>query len=288
MINIIKKSFKILQNNMIFIQPPMLFMLIILTALSYTVGVKAFTIAHYMLALSVFLLTCAFLSGWFYINKEGILNYSDSDDKETVTIKSIQNFKKFFEGVGCNFIRVLVALILITCLYAVSYYCLYKGLKHYIGIPQFIYQLAELQNPTSEKELIQFINTITDSDKISFSAWVLSVVTLNAFLNFGVILFFAVLIFENKFTVFFKFLKFLLKNIFNAIFLILFTGFLYLVWYLLVPILSSGIISFVILILLFTIYLNYYLLLIFCFYYEKSENNSCNGAERDGQNQVGD
>jgi len=231
MLNLTKKSFAILKNNLIFIQPLLLLLLIMLTALSYTVG------------------------------------------------------GKFFEGVGAGFLNVLLSFAGVIIIYTSAFYLLSKILVIYAGVPQFIYKLPQVINTNSQQEVMTFVNGIPEKEKIVFTLWVFSITILTALLNYCSAVYFAVLTFDKKniFKTFWNAIKFIFKNIPESFFIIVFTEFLYFFLNLLSAFAGVNTFVFIILIILFTMYFNYCLILVFCFYYEKTKVNSTDGAELLGQ-----
>ena len=169
MLETIKKSYYILKNNLIFIQPLLLGLLLIMTAFSFIIGRNFFSFSKIVLLLSMFLLFIAFSAGWFYINKQGILNYNENDSKEEIALKAVQNFKKFFEGVGADFLKTAVSYILLFILYAASLYIVTKFCMSIFGEPKIIYDFPKILKASSQAEILNYINSVIDYrlDKIS-------------------------------------------------------------------------------------------------------------------------
>ena len=81
---LLQDSFKILRNNLLFIQPLLLYLLMIMLASTYFVSGHVALYPKMLLAVSMILLTVAFFAGWMYINKKGIepdyiVNFKHSD-----------------------------------------------------------------------------------------------------------------------------------------------------------------------------------------------------------------
>ena len=76
-----KTAYQILRNNMIFIQPLLLYMLLIMSASIFVAGRTIPSVTKIILLLCFVLLTIAFLSGWFHINKLGIEKYNPDDEQ---------------------------------------------------------------------------------------------------------------------------------------------------------------------------------------------------------------
>ncbi len=228
----------------------------------------------------------AFSAGWFYINKQGIINYCEADSKEEIAMKAVQNFKKFFEGVGSDFLKTVGSYFIFFILYAAILYFLTKFCMSVFGEPKIIYEFPKILKASSQAEILNYINNITIQDKITFISWIMVFNIVSSIMNFFIILYFAVVSFENVniLKAFWIAIKFFFKNILGVVAILFVIFILYVFLNILSVILGTNSLSFVILIILFTIYLNYYLLLVFCFYYDKTKNNSNNRTECIGEN----
>ena len=286
MLETIKKSFCILKNNLIFIQPLLLGLLLIMTAFSFLVGRNFFSFSKIVLLLSMVLLFIAFSAGWFYINKQGVLNYNENDSKEEIALKAVQNFKKFFEGVGADFLKTAGSYIILFILHAATLYIVTKFCMNVFGEPKIIYDFPKILKASSQAEILNYINSITIQDKITFMSWMVIFNIAASIVNFFIVLHFAVVSFENVNILksFWLALKFFFKNLLGVVAILVVIFILYVFLNILSVLFGSNSLSFVILIILFTIYLNYYLLLVFCFYYDKTKNNSNNRTECIGEN----
>lgn len=279
--NIFKKSFFILKNNLIFIQPLLLCLLLFMTVFAFVIGRNLFIVPKILLLISMLLLFVAFCSGWFYINKFGVLNYIENDSQEEITMKSVQNLKKFFEGVGSDFIKTTIAYFILFIIYTGLLFVIYNLCMQVFGEPKIIYDFPKILNASSQAEILNYLNSITTNDKVVFASWIITINCVTSFMNFFVILYFAILNFEktNVFKSLWLAVKFFFSNIFSVILIIIFAFVLYVLFNFLSIVLGTNSFSFVILIILFTVYLNYYLLLVFCFYYDKTKDNCNNRTE---------
>ncbi len=286
MLEIFKKSFYILKNNLIFIQPLLLGLLLLMTAFTFLLGRNIFSIPKIVLMLSIVLMFIAFSAGWFYINKQGVLNYNENDSKEEIALKAVQNFKKFFEGVGADFLKTAGSYIILFILYATTLYIVTKFCMSVFGEPKIINDFPKILKASSQAEILNYVNSITIQDKITFMSWMVIFNIAASIVNFFIVLHFAVVSFENVNILksFWLALKFFFKNLLGVVAILVVIFILYVFLNILSVLLGSNSLSFVILIILFTIYLNYYLLLVFCFYYDKTKNNSNNRTECIGEN----
>ena len=281
MLNIIKKSAKILKNNFVFIQPLLLCLLMFMTIASFFVNKNILIAGKVCLIASILLLTIAFTAGWLHINKIGIISYNEDDTPEEIANKAIAGIKKFFEGIGENFLKTLGAYIVIFATATGIIYAVSKLLITTIGEPKLIYEIPKLAQATSQAEILNFVKNISDNDKIVFSLWMITSNLIVHIINFFSILYFSVLNFEkdNFLIAIFTTIKFFFKNFFASMFVILFILALHFGLNLISVILGANSFSLVILIILFTVYLNYCVLLVFCFYNEKTKINSNNRTE---------
>ncbi|MCD7739993.1 MAG: hypothetical protein LUH11_01400, partial [Candidatus Gastranaerophilales bacterium] len=247
MVKIFKKSFLILRNNLLFIQPFLLWMLMSMTVMSFMISKNLYIASKFALIFSMFLLLIAFSSGWFYINKLGVLNYKEEDSKEEITIKSVQNFKKFFEGIGSGFFKILFAYCIIILISAGVFFAASKLCLIVFGEPRIFYELPKLANASSQAEISNFINSITREDKLIFSSWIITFNITASIINFFCILYFTVNTFEklNVFKSLWSSIKFFIKNIAGVISIILFMFLLYFILNLLSLLLGANALSFV-------------------------------------------
>ncbi len=276
MLKIIKTSFNILKNNLIFIQPILLYLLFVISILSYLVNKHVHISAQILLAFSLILLTVAVTSGWLFINKKAVLDYNKDDSREENSVKSINNFKKFFEGVGINFFKTLGIYIVISLIYLLTTFFISNLLTHLWGEPKIIYEIPKILKVTSEAELQNIINAITLRDKFIFLIWFFTAYFVTSILNYLSILYFAISSFEevNIFKSLWLTVKFFLKNIFPSVQIMLSMFVIHISINILTGILGSNSFSYVILILLSIMYLNYYVILVFYFYYDKINSNN--------------
>ncbi len=290
MIDIIKKSAKILKNNLIFIQPLLLCLLLFMTVGTFFINKNIYFVGKICLAISMLLLTVAFISGWLYINKLGVLSYVEDDTQEVVAKKAIESLKKFFEGIGANFLKTFAAYFVVVIGFVGVAYFASKILVATIGEPKLIYELPKLAQANSQAEILNFVKGISDEDKLIFSAWVIITNTIVFVCNFFATLYLTVINFseDNFLKSIWTTIKFFFKNILGSVVIIATMFAIYLGLNFVSLLLGTNSFSLVILIILFTIYLNYCVLLIFCFYNDKTENNSNNRTEFIGENEISD
>lgn len=280
-----KKAYHILKNNSMFIQPLLVWQIAFTMVMVFCMNRNQMLLPRITLWISIALLFTACLAGWLYINKYALLSYNEKDTPEEISEKAVQNFKKFFEGVGTDFVRTLLACIVISALYFGVIYGLYKFCLNNFGIPSFINDIMQISQSGTKEQIMQFINNLGENDKLTFARWVMTINLGLSVLNFFALLYFAVMSLERKnFIVsFFTSLKFFIINIFEAIGIMIFVFFLYLLINILSVFLGVNSFLFAVLVIIVTWYFNYYVLLVFCFYYDKTKINSDNGSEFIGE-----
>ena len=270
-------SFQILKDNMLYIQPLLFYILLIMMAPAYLFSKIVLPFPKICIIISIFLLTSAFLAGWLYINKQAVLDYSIDDDKETVINKSIKNFKMYFQGVGENFFRVLGSSVIVLFIYMISIYKL--GLI-YIGHSSVFSNLINL-SAKSHEDLINYINTTSLSEQLIFVKWIGIYVLFIMLMHFFAVLYFTITVFEknNIFCLLIKTLTFIFKNILGCIGIIAGLFLIYILINIISVLCGVNSFAFAVSIILLSLYLNYYILLVFCFYNDKTKSNSDNGPE---------
>lgn len=283
MIKILKDSFNILKNNMLFIQPILLFLLFVFIGLPHLSPLNTNLISKITLNITLGLLFCAFCSGWFYINKLAVESYTEKTEKETeeaeeteeITKKSIENLKQFFTGVGTNFLNFLGGY---TLLFLISLIIIYVIIK--ICIEQYgLIQLPEIQNVEN------FFNTLSQEDKITLSKWILTIMPISFLSQYLFVLYSAILLFDKKniFITLFNTIKFFFKNIILNIGLIILLPLIQFIIHAPAQVIGKNTIGITLNIIATTIYFAFYTMVIFRLYSEKTKISSNNRAEFSGE-----
>ena len=281
MLNIVKKSAQILKNNLVFIQPLLLCLLLFMTVASFFVNKNVFMAGKICLSISMLLLSIAFTAGWLHINKFGIVLYEENATPEEIANKAIDGIKKFFDGIGENFLKTLGSYVIIFICSIGVIYAVSKLLVASIGEPKLIYELPKLAQASSQAEILNFVKNIPDNDKIVFSLWMIVSNLIVLVINFFSLLYLSVVNFEkdNFIKSVWITIKFFFKNFFESLFVMLFIFILYIGLNLVSLLLGTNSFSLIIFIILFTVYLNYCVLLVFCFYNEKTKIDSDSRTE---------
>lgn len=274
--NMFKTALKILKNNMLFIQPLLMYLLLVMTGATYIASKNVYLVPKICISVSIILMTIALTAGWLYINKLGVNDYNPDDDSTVITEKTVKNFKQFFTGVGENFLKMLGAYIFYGALYLLCLFLITKLCLQVFGEPTVFLAFPEIAKLQTNAEVISYLNSISDTDKLNFVSWVWTIIVSSSVLNFIGVLYLTALTFEkrNIFVCFWFALKFLFKNILPCLAITVAMFMAYFVLNLLSFVLGANSFSFALLIILLTLYLNYYILLVFCFYNERTKDSS--------------
>lgn len=277
----IQKAYKILRNNLLYFQPLLIYMMIISFALPIIISAKVFVHPKIVLTISMLLLTVANIAGWFHINKLAVKSYNEDDEPDVVAEKNITNFKTYFAGVGENFGKVLFGGIIFAVFYSIAVFGLLKLCMLSFGEPVIAFQFKEMAELKTVQDFTNFFAAFSQKDVLIFKLWLLVIFFAGVLFNFFGFLYFTVLIFEkdDPFISLLNMLKFFFKNIFGSISVIAYMLLLYFILNILSLFVGATSFGFAILMILLAVYFNYYLLLVFCFYDEKTKNNSNSRTE---------
>lgn len=277
MFKVFSKSYSILRQNLLFIQPVLLLILFVITGLSYIATGNLPQNSSLILLLSLFLSVVTGSAGILYINKLAVKDYDENSTNEEITVKSLQNFKKFFEGVGFGFLKILLSFIFLSLIYFTVILIVSRIVIYFLGIPEFISVFKNPEFFTKTENLLNYFKNIPLKDSVFFMAGNISIM----FLNHFALIFFAVLYFDevNIFKTFWRSVIFFFKTFLINIVIILFMMILYIIMNLISLIAGAGSFAFVLIILLLALYLNYYLILVLCLYDEKTSAHSNNGTD---------
>lgn len=163
------KSYQLIKDNLILVQPLLLFLMLLGFILA-PISIGGLSIVFFFIVLSLF---CAFSSGWFNMFHKCV-NLSDKQglSREEKALNSINLLKEFFPGVGKYFYKILLgSIIYIVLLFIVVN--LFGGIigDRLIGYPESV-NSKELMNAfISGGNSLEFLNKITDTDKIKVLLW---------------------------------------------------------------------------------------------------------------------
>lgn len=214
MIDNIKKSFDILVKNTAVMQSLVLFMLFLLI-FNMFMGMSVLVnpvMGIIFVVLSV-LLFSAFLSGWLYIIKFAVDNYTEFDKNDPEYFEKIRNYnietyKKFFIGVGEYFISAIIVIIFSII---ISNLLIFLGMKLlYINNLDFLFKSM-------------YIQSVQDIPGFSLrqSAFVLYIALISFLFHFITLFWLPEIFYKTKSSIlaFFKSIGFLFKNFLTSVIL---------------------------------------------------------------------
>ncbi len=273
MASVIKKAFDITRDNIVTAQPLIVFLLIISLT---TVGLaqQSNKIAFIIFFISNFLLTTAFLAGWFYmVKKTVLLSKVEYEKPEERTAASFDLLKDFFPGVSAYFVPVTVVFLIYVLLSAGIIYLV--GVEwgfgyltsHNVHLTK-IYQAA-LQ---SQQALEKYLYSMTFGQIQAINIWMMAVTFAAAVYSFLTLFWFPALFYMEKinflspFTSFWKNIKFLFKNFLGALGIMCFLSILNFAVFMVNAVFSINIILSVIAFFIMFYFATYYIILIFLYY----------------------
>ena len=273
MASVIKKAFDITRDNIVTAQPLIVFLLIISLT---TVGLaqQSNKIAFIIFFISNFLLTTAFLAGWFYmVKKTVLLSKVEYEKPEERTAASFDLLKDFFPCVSAYFVPVTVVFLIYVLLSAGIIYLV--GVEwgfgyltsHNVHLTK-IYQAA-LQ---SQQALEKYLYSMTFGQIQAINIWMMAVTFAAAVYSFLTLFWFPALFYMEKinflspFTSFWKNIKFLFKNFLGALGIMCFLSILNFAVFMVNAVFSINIILSVIAFFIMFYFATYYIILIFLYY----------------------
>lgn len=198
MFKIFKNSLQITKDNLILIQPLIIFLLIISFALYPLKALQNNTTAFILVLINFSLLCFAFCAGWFGMIKKAVLNFKYKQMGVEYEAKNeIALLKSFFPAVGQYFLPVCGFGFLFILLSFVFSQVVFK-----LGMYLFsdINILIDLLNASSKtvQEQINFLNSLSTEQLLLLNKWVFYFSF--AYFIFNLFMFFApaILFFKSK------------------------------------------------------------------------------------------
>ena len=277
MIKTIKTSFNILKNNLIIIQPLLIFMII------FGVLAQPFTFAGgnvLQIAINgilLYFIFTAFVSGWFYMIKLIVRDRNkEYNTPEELAIAQMDLLKSFFIGVGEYILPMILNVLLYTILLIAFSFLVYKAGMHFIGHINMPKEMITALSGT-EKELYKFLLSpaFTADLQKQIREWVIFILGSN-FIFAALTMFLGAIAFfktQNPFKIAIENVKFIFRNFIETIIITAILLSLNLVVLVINITTSTNVILSVISIFLTIMYLSYYVILAFIYYDQKNENN---------------
>ena len=270
MISILKKAFKITNNNLILTTPQVLFMILsgVFLKLSGMTDIKGLVLTFLIFVL----MTGAFLAGWFAMVKDAILQENTEPD----TSKTSYNLLKSFpQGVGEQFINYSVAILLFFILITFVLYGAYQSALHFIGILGIT--VSDINNAmVSTDALNKFLNSLTMEQLIKINQWNFMFLGFLSTYMFLIMLWAPEIAYEksNAFKAFIMSIAKLFKNFFKSLTIFLFAMMLHIITSILTVFSgNNGGMYFVSTLL--SIYTIAYIVVLLFLYYEREIKSNC-------------
>ncbi|MBQ8848325.1 MAG: hypothetical protein IJ003_05210 [Candidatus Gastranaerophilales bacterium] len=276
--NIIKKSFKNVIENPSITLFLVLFLILSNFLMSYSLMASSKYISA-ILFICIFMLSCAFLSGWFQIIKESL-------NKEKTDKKNI--WSTFFEGVGKNIAPISFGIIILIILANIMLMLLrFIALKAF-GTLDFIAQ--DLSTISQDTEAIaKYFQTLSTDKLYAIYGWAISGIIAMEIFSFIFLFYMPTILNNEKNKLFLKpiiaikdAIIFVFKNFIGsfAIFILITT--LYLALALMNTIFAKNMVISVLILFIYIYFVSFVIMLIFNYYEQK--NNSSNGSDSIGEN----
>jgi hypothetical protein len=208
---VLKKSYEILRNNFIIIQPFIFYLLLLSVFLgsvnSASAGVKPVFI---IFLVSIFALSCAFLAGWLQLFQAAIRNsYKEDASPIEKAEMSFGILREFLPAVGRFFVPITVAVVLYFVLFfGVIKLTVFLGLK-YIGLTQNLQPEKILAVFSDKTQMAKFVSSLTEIDRIKLLRWDVLSLFMTGFFSYLTMFWFPALMLngENAFKAFWSGLK---------------------------------------------------------------------------------
>lgn len=277
MIRTIKTSFNILKNNLIIIQPLLIFM-IIFGVLAQPLSTSGSNIMQILInGVLLYLIFTTFISGWFYMIKLIVRDRNkEYNTPEELGIAQIELLKSFFVGVGEYILPMILNVFLYVLIIVGFSFAVYKVGIHFIGHVEMPKEMIKALSGT-EKEIYDFMLSpaFTANLKTQIKEWTIFILCSNFILAaltmfMGAIAFFKT---QNPFKILVENVKFIFRNFFETIIITTLLLSLNLTVFVINITTSANVILSVISIFITIMYLSYYVIIAFLYYDEKNENN---------------
>lgn len=283
MMKTIQNSFILLRDNIILVQPLIIYMLIIGFLIKPSILITFPSFPSILLIVCIFLLTTAFISGWFYINKVAIEHKNDTyETPEERSIASFTLLKYFFTGVGDYFLPVTFTFVLYLVVLALFSFVSYKIGVHFIGKPELDAETLKHISTGSYTDIYGYFTSknMTDKHLLNIYNWSLYFSFLSLLFSILTIFIYPVIFYKTKnpIVALFSNLKFVFLNFFDATIIVFFLTLLNIVLSSINVFANVNLVFSVISLVLTLFYMNYYILLVFLYYEEKTQSNSVSGA----------
>ena len=277
---ILEKSYVILRNNLIIIQPFIFYLLLASVFLGSANSASAAVRPVFITFLvSVFALSCAFLAGWLQLFQAAIRNYYKNDASPLEKAEmSFGILREFLPAVGRFFVPITMAVILYFVLFfGVIKLTVFLGLK-YIGLTPNLVPEKILAVFSDKTQMATFVSSLTELDRTKLLRWdILSLFMTGAFSYLTMFWFPAVMLNgENAFKAFWSGLKVTFGKPFTTL------GLFSIYWVVnlsvsLLGSLAPGVFLLQILNLMLVVFITVYFIMVSFVYFEEFSGNNISG-----------
>ncbi len=277
--NLLKDSLNLLKYNSIFIQPILLFFIVLTFTESFLIRLRGANIPFFAMLISLALLFVAVQAGWFYINALAVKSANKEYESNQERYQDVsQTFGKFFVGVGAHFLKTLVVNILMFALFIGSAYCLYRWGSHHVGSLRVMFDIVNAVNLDQSGDIFKIAQEFySPENTIIIAFWMFSSFVLFNIISFIFVLYNAVMFLDdiNPFKALWKLVVFSFKNFFGLLFLLIIVSLLNLIVNFITTFSSIHFILSVFGLLLMFFYINYFVFLIFLYYDRQKAKDNC-------------
>ncbi|EKE03649.1 MAG: hypothetical protein ACD_20C00172G0002 [uncultured bacterium] len=167
-IELFVKTYQLVKDNLILVQPLLLFLMLIAMVLA-PVSMGGFNPAVLIVVVGLY---CAFCAGWYSMFHKSIKLAGKELSAEEKATNTISVLKEFFPGVGKYFPRILVGFVVYVVLLIIVVNVIgdFVGAK-YIGFPQSITSAELLQLFMNGEKSTEILNKISEADKMRIGLW---------------------------------------------------------------------------------------------------------------------
>ena len=161
-----------MKNNLILVQPLLIFFLVISILLSPVTLTGGISIAVIIMFASVAGLFCAFWAGWYNMFHKSI-EYVDKLNltPEEKAVNSLNLFKEFFPGVGKYFLKIVAGFVIYSIFAFLLFIVIQLVGDKFIGFPKSITVDQLMAAAADGQKALVLLNKITPADRLKIMQW---------------------------------------------------------------------------------------------------------------------
>lgn len=198
MFKIFKDSFLILRDNLILIQPLILFLLVSTFSVAPLQNTQQQNFIFWFVITNILLLCSAFCAGWFGMVKKAVLNYRYKQmGVEYEAENEMTLLKSFFPAVAQYFLPVCGFCFLLIMLSFVFSQFVFKFGMYLFSDANILIEFLN-QSSKSPQEQVNFLNTLSATQQILLIKWLLYLIFSNFIFNLFIFFSAPILFFKSK------------------------------------------------------------------------------------------